>query len=407
MTFIRHLVKASTVLALLCSVFTPATAATYFPPAPLPSWWSQANVGNVRPGIWLPCLDEWQIGDDCLQSVELFSLDGNSAGNLSYIKSPGFDPQRQVQKWRMVNTPDGKQLENVPAFVDPGDEYTMWKLPDGVTTSNGGNLVRINLMLMNSGVQLNIIAPDERNNGLPAGYYFEAKIKSQNFQKKIKWVLSNVKDPEISISNGFIVLRGLPDKSASPDGDGNVCEKNLMKAATTQLNMVVSMIYWDAGNKTTDTNPGDVVLGTNGWWCLSGFHFDPVQRQIVVNVGNVHFDEFGKEIQGWMDLKVKGSRARQWWGIDPAIAAGYAKVEVIYPGEAPRIATVVARYDQKKDLLILQANGFTYSAPKLAVSFNKRVVNKATKTLLCKKSSKVTKVTAVKPVCPKGYSVTS
>ena len=88
------------------------------------------------------------------------------------------------------------------------------------------------------------------------------------------------------------------------------------------------MVYWDAGNKTSDTRADDVILGTNGWWCLSDFRFDRDNQQIVVKVGNVPFDENGKEIDGWTELKVKGNWACYWWVIDPAIASGYAEVVV-------------------------------------------------------------------------------
>jgi hypothetical protein len=175
------------------------------------------------------------------------------------------------------------------------------------------------------------------------------------------------------------------------------------------------MVYYDAGNKTGETRPDDVVLGTNGWWCLSDFRFDRDNQQIVVKVGNVHFDEFGNEIQGWMELKVKGNRARDWWGIDPAIAAGYAKVEVSYQDGTKKVATVSANYDAKNDWINLRAYGFTYSSPQLAVSFKAppqevKQPAQATKTVPAKKTTitcvkgKVTKkVTAVKPKCPTGY----
>jgi CRISPR/Cas system type I-B associated protein Csh2 (Cas7 group RAMP superfamily) len=109
-----------------------------------------------------------------------------------------------------------------------------------------------------------------------------------------------------------------------------------------------------------------------------------------------------------MELKVKGNRARDWWGIDPAIAAGYAKVEVSYQDGTKKVATVSANYDAKNDWINLRAYGFTYSSPQLAVSF--KAPAQATKTVPVKKTTitcvkgKVTKkVTAVKPKCPTGY----
>jgi hypothetical protein len=261
---------------------------------------------------------------------------------------------------------------------------------------------------MNSSLQINTTGYNQDKSSLPEGYYFEFKLKSSGFAKKIKWVLSNVRDPEVIVAGDLITVKGLPENSPSANVGDQVCEQNLLKAKTTQRNIAVNMIYYDAGNKTGETRPDDVILGTNGWWCLSDFRFDRDSQQIVVKVGNVHFDEFGNEIQGWMELKIKGNRAREWWGIDPAIAAGYAKVEVSYQDGTKKIATVSAKYDPKNDWINLRAYGFTYSSPQLAVSFKKppsattTVAAKKT-SITCLKGKTTKKVTAVSPKCPAGF----
>ncbi|MFM1797691.1 MAG: hypothetical protein RL733_1472, partial [Actinomycetota bacterium] len=149
-------------------------------------------------------------------------------------------------------------------------------------------------------------------------------------------------------------------------------------------------------------------LGTNGWWCLSDFRFDKESKQIIVKVGNVHFDELGNEIQGWMELKVKGSRAREWWGINPAIAAGYAKVEVSYQDGSRKVATVSAKYEPKKDWINLRAYGFTYSTPQLAISFKPpaqagKTAPSKKMTITCAKGKTIKTVTSLNPKCPAGY----
>jgi hypothetical protein len=243
---------------------------------------------------------------------------------------------------------------------------------------------------------------------IPEGYYFQFTLKSVSFAKSIKWVLSNVRDPQISVIGDLITVKGLPENSPSARANDPVCETNDLKALSSQRNMAVMMIYWDAGNKTGETRPDDVILGTNGWWCLNDFRFDRESQQIIVKVGNVHFDEFGNEIQGWMELKVKGTRAREWWGIDPAIAAGYAKVEVSYPDGTSKVATVTAIYDSKNDWINLRAYGFTYSMPQLAVSFKppaqvSKTAPAKKMTITCVKGKTTKKVSAVKPTCPAGY----
>jgi hypothetical protein len=274
-----------------------------------------------------------------------------------------------VQYWLISNTPEGEPVENSAYVKDLIHPITHWKLPAGITNSDGTDLINSYVHIMSASLQINTTGYNQDLSSLPEGYYFEFKLKSSGFSKKIKWVLSNVRDPEVSVAGDIITVKGLPENSPSAQLGDQVCEQNLLKAKTTKRNIAVNMIYYDAGNKTGETRPDDVILGTNGWWCLSDFRFDRDNQQIVVKVGNAHFDEFGNEIQGWMELKIKGNRARDWWGIDPAIAAGYAKVEVSYQDGTKKVASVSSSYDSKNDWINLRAYGFTYSSPQLAVSF--------------------------------------
>jgi hypothetical protein len=395
----------------------PASASDSFPMPPEPKWWKQTGLTDVRYGQWLPCRDEWQITNDCISGIHLYKSDGTDVGALTYQPPKDFKPSEAVQYWMIVNTPQGEPIENSAYVKDEVVSISHWKLPAGITNSDGTDVVHSYVHLMNGSLQINTIAFSQTQGSLPEGYYFEFKLKSSGFAKKIKWVLSNVRDPEVSVAGDIITVKGLPENSPSANTGDQVCEQNLLKARSTQRNIAVNMIYYDAGNKTGETRPDDVVLGTNGWWCLSDFRFDRESQQIIVKVGNVHFDEFGNEIQGWMELKVKGNRARDWWGIDPAIAAGYAKVEVSYQDGTKKVATVTAKYDAKNDWINLRAYGFTYSMPQLAVSFKppteankivpaaeaKKLVPAKKMTITCVKGKTTKKVSAVKPICPNGF----
>lgn len=394
---------------LMISQTFSANAADSFPLPPEPQWWKQTGINDVRYGIWLPCRAEWDIANDCVQGINLYKIDGSEVGPLTYEVNPNVIPSKAIQKWSITTTPSGEKVENSAYIPELIGSVAQWKLPEGVKNSDGTNLINAYVHLMNSSLQLNSTSYDQDKGSLPEGYYFEYKVKSSGFAKRIKWVLSNVRDPQVKIDGDIITIKGIPENSASANFDDQVCEPNLLKAKTTQRNMVVNLVYFDAGNKTTDTRPDDVILGTNGWWCLSDFRFDSESQQIVVKVGNVHFDEYGNEIQGWMELKVKGSRARQWWGIDPAIAAGYAKVEISYQDGTKKIATVNSKYDAKNDWIDLRAYGFTYSSPQLAISFKKppsstnTVPQKKPMSITCVKGKVIKKVTATNPKCPSGY----
>ena len=407
--------RLALVAALAISPISPASAADPFPMPPEPKWWKQTGITDVRYGVWLPCDEQWKITTDCTQSIKVIKEDGTEVGEMKYKKQPNFDPTTAVQEWQMVSSLQGEQVENYSSVKDFGGLAHIWTLPAGVTTTDGSSEVSASVHLMNSSLQIYLTSNDMNKASLPEGYYFQFILKSPGFSKRIKWVLSNVRDPQVSVAGDLITVKGLPENSPSARPNDPVCESNLLKAASTQRNMAVNMVYWDAGNKTSDTRADDVILGTNGWWCLSDFRFDRDSQQIVVKVGNVHFDENGKEIEGWMELKIKGNRARDWWGIDPAIAAGYAKVEVSYDDGTKKVATVTASYDTKNDWINLRAYGFSYSSPRLAVSFKgpeqavkqpvqaTKTVAPKKSTITCVKGKTSKKVTGAPPKCPTGF----
>ena len=385
------------------SSLTPGNSAEPFPMPPEPSWWKQSGLTDVRYGMWAPCNTELGITNDCLQGINLYKTDNTPAGALTYQPLEGFEFSKAVQYWLITETPYGP-IENSAYIKDlKGPSINHWKLPEGITTTDGSNIIESYVHLMANSLQINTISNNQDKSSLPEGYFFEFLIKSTGISKSVKWVLSNVRDPQITISGDLITIKGIPENSPSAKLGDNVCESNLLTAKTTQRNIAINLIYKDAGNKTTETRPDDVILGTNGWWCLSDFRFDRATQQIIVKVGNSHFDEFGNEIQGWMELKVKGTRAREWWGINPAIAAGYAKVEISYADGTSKVATVTSKYDAKNDWINLRAYGFTYSTPQLAISFKQPVVAPKKTTITCIKGKTTKKVTAVKPKCPSGY----
>jgi hypothetical protein len=394
------------------SLLTPARAADPFPQPPQPSWWGQSGLTDVRYGMWAPCNTELGIVNDCVQGINLYKSDNTPAGALTYQPLEGFDFSKAVQYWLITETPYGP-IENSAYIKDlQGPSINHWKLPEGITTTDGSNIIEAYVHLMANSLQINTISNNQEKSSLPEGYFFEFKIKSTGMSKSVKWVLSNVRDPQISITGDLITIKGIPENSPSAKLGDNVCETNLFRAKTTQRNIAINLIYKDAGNKTTETRPDDVILGTNGWWCLSDFRFDRESQQIIVKVGNAHFDEFGNEVQGWMELKVKGTRARDWWGINPAIAAGYAKVQITYQDGTSKVATVTSQYDAKNDWINLRAYGFTYSTPQLAISFKQpeeaakqetKVVSPKKTSITCVKGKTTKKVTAVKPKCPSGY----
>lgn len=397
----------------LATISSPAMGAEDYPEPPTTSWWSTRSTPDVRYGQWLPCLKEWGISNDCVEGITIYALDGKVAGQLTYVINPNFDPKKAVQEWQVVTTSTGERYENSSYFKDLMGSASWWKLPEGITNSDGTNAINAAVHMMNGGLQANLTAQDAITASLPSGFYFEVAIRSANFGRQIKWIFSNVKDPVIRLENNLIYVKGLPDKSPSAKQGAKICEPNEETAFTSQLNMAINMQGRDAGRQTEATDPGDVILGTNGWYCLQDFRFDQQSQQIVVKIGNVHYDEYGKVIDGWMELKIKGDRARKWWNMDPAIAVGYAKVEITYQDGTSRTATVISNYDKKNDWISLKAYGFTYSQPQLAISFKKPTTSASSptatkplrKTITCIKGKKTMKISDTNPKCPAGFKL--
>jgi hypothetical protein len=147
--------------------------------------------------------------------IHLYKSDGTDVGALTYQPPKDFKPSEAVQYWLVVNTPQGEPIENSAYIKDEVNSISHWKLPAGITNSDGTDVVHAYVHLMNGSLQINTIAFSQTQGSLPEGYYFEFKLKSSGFAKKIKWVLSNVRDPEVSVAGDIITVKGLPENSPS------------------------------------------------------------------------------------------------------------------------------------------------------------------------------------------------
>lgn len=357
--------------------------------------------------------------NDCIQEINVYDQEGKKLGSLKYLQEPGFDPYEIKQSWSQA--PDIQSaglVDNFPDFSNLETVWTKgwWQLPEGITLSNGKNLVNANVARMLSAVQMNI-SPREMEQGvsLPVGVYFEAVLKSKNLKKYARWVTSNGKNPSVIFKDdGTILIRGVTTKFPNPGKPG--CEKldlgNKEKAVSSAAFVAVNLSTasdYESANYTSA--PGEVILGTNGWWCLGGIKWDAKERQITVEVAAPHYFEDGiTEVDGWLELKLKGALVKHWWGISPQDATGFARVELLYSDGSTKIATVSAKYISEFDWIDLRAYGFTYSNPVLKITLKSPTAAKAkatakavtSKTITCTKGKSVKKVQAKS--CPKGYT---
>ena len=145
----RSALRIAIALLLAATTLTPASAADPFPMPPEPKWWKQTGLTDIRYGQWIPCRDEWQITNDCVSAIHLYKSDGTDAGALTYQPPKDFKPSEAVQYWMVVNSPQGEPIENSAYIKDEVNSISHWKLPAGITNSDGTDVVHAYVHLMN------------------------------------------------------------------------------------------------------------------------------------------------------------------------------------------------------------------------------------------------------------------
>ena len=137
--------------------------------------------------------------------------------------------------------------------------------------------------------------------------------------------------------------------------------------------------------------------------------FDATTSSINYQVGGAHLDFSGEVFRGTYDLIMRSDVARCLYGYTSAPIK--ASVSII--GENQQNIAVVVQ-NEKDGWLRVGAYGFTFSQPtiRIKLSQEKGVAPTPPKpeikepkrvSITCKKGTTVKKVTAIKPVCPKGF----
>ena len=387
-----------TAVVLLLSVTssTSSFAETDWPAAPTPNWLASSGITGIRVGQWIPCRADWNSTNDCIQSLKWSKLDGSKSGFATFVPNPSFNPMTAVQKWEGASAfSNGTYVDNYAHFVDTRVGY--WTLPEGFTNSDGSTAIYVEAHFMAGGLQFRVIT--DNNSNLPVDSSAQITLKSANYGKYVGWIYGNTKSPSVTASNGIVTITGNPvvtPYAASADPD--ICHSNVKKAAGSNSVIQISL---SLKGQYEQIQAGDAILGTNGNGCFTGVSFDPVSQQIVVGVGNVHFDENGNTIPGWFNLQLRGSRAKQWWGINPETAVNSVQVQVLYEDGTSVLASTVAKYDRATDTITLVSQGFHFSSPTLRIGLKKAAPSKTT--ITCIKGKVTRTVTAVNPTCPAGY----
>ena len=133
--------------------------------------------------------------------------------------------------------------------------------------------------------------------------------------------------------------------------------------------------------------------------------FDKAAGSLEYKVAAPHYTSGGNVFTGTYDLIMRSDVARCLYGFSKAPLNASISVT-----DNDGVATVATKLVSEKDgWLRISAYGFGFSNPTIKVNLTqvespatKKVVAKKT-TITCKKGKSVKKVTAIKPVCPKGF----
>jgi hypothetical protein len=138
--------------------------------------------------------------------------------------------------------------------------------------------------------------------------------------------------------------------------------------------------------------------------------WDAATSSLTYKVAAPHLDELGNVNQGTYTLAMPLKSIQCLYGQSDLPPS--ATVSIAYGSEVKTVATVSLKSDS--GWIFFSANGFHYSNPAIVVKFNKSSLSTAktpkapqasggVKSIWCAKGATKRKVTAAKPVCPKGY----
>lgn len=401
--------------ALLFSGISPAQAVEYR----LPTWAAETGApAGFTWGNWLACRSDYQL-TDCIESVNWLKEDGSKVAG-TWVAKEGFTFEKFNQTW--ATSSDGQSLQYFKEPVHQMGHFTF----EGLVTPCKDNAIVVDARPTRYGFQVNAAPTCDAFYKTKFEERFEISVKSKSLKGYVGGVSSNGKNPEIAFTESgsdqtltmklnFAYIAW--NNSSVPGEFINVCEKNEYKASEAGWGLW-STIFWvkQMSDPLLAINPGDMIAGTNGWNCGGNMYWDPKEVALVMSVGAPHYDLDGTVIAGWYEGAIRGRYITSRFGIKPQMAAGSARLEVVYTSGEIKLATITAKYDPVTDWLYLNGYGFSYSAPKLMVKFAKPVeevkpvteiaptkVTPLKKTITCVKGKTVKKVTAVKPACPTGF----
>jgi hypothetical protein len=221
------------------------------------------------------------------------------------------------------------------------------------------------------------------------GTNFTGDYSTANSQSTIKFTGSPVAVP-------------LAGKSADCSGETGVA-----RAIVRQLQAILFINNDGQSAFGVDGLTGDMVVSSNGVCDLSTPLWNAVDKEFTFTAAAPHFAPDGTTLNyGFYKAVIPAADAKLLWGLENANDAVKAlNVQIITAvNEGNNLVSTIGVRNGK---IIIDISGFHYSRPKLKISLKKdwkpatKMLNKTT--ITCTMGKSVKKITAVKPMCPRGY----
>jgi hypothetical protein len=221
------------------------------------------------------------------------------------------------------------------------------------------------------------------------GTNFTGDYSTANSQSTIKFSGSPVAVP-------------LAGKSSDCSGETGVA-----RAIVRQLQAILFINNDGQSAFGVDGLTGDMIVSSNGVCDLSTPLWDSELKEFTFTAAAPHFAPDGVTLNyGFYKAVIPAADAKLLWGLENANDAVKAlNVQIITTvNEGNNLVSTIGVRNGK---IIIDISGFHYSRPKLKISLKKdwkpatKMLNKTT--ITCTMGKSVKKITAVKPMCPRGY----
>jgi hypothetical protein len=206
----------------------------------------------------------------------------------------------------------------------------------------------------------------------------------------------------LTITGGPVTVP-LAKKSADCTGEAGVSKANVR-----QFQMISLAANDDMSGFGFDGAGGGMYVGTNGVCSISTPTWDEGTKTFSWVAAAPHFAPDGTTVnKGFYKAVIPFRDAELLWGMTKAKDA-ISALEISLTTEAGGTAVYQKSILVKNGNIIIDVSGFEYSRPKLKIGIKKsykpatKILNKTT--ITCIKGKTVKKITAVKPVCPEGYT---